>query len=160
MALVDDAGNVRSIFPLTVDTFTARVNGGGNNSIIDAETWNRIETAILRAQRHDQSIPHFFDAADRQRVCLSGTTTITSGNTGYTHVLSMTTNQRNQISNQLLEPRVMVIADAFCLTTSTDLTTEVALISPGSVSVTVKRVDPTQTLPAGTYLTRVTVLGR
>jgi hypothetical protein len=155
---IDDPSNTRSSFPTSLDSWTSYINGVGANSVIDAETWNKITSAILRAERHNQKIVHFFDSADRKRVALSGITTLGAPAAGFTHTFTLSAAQLSLLSNQLQHPLNMFNADAFRLDDSTDCSCEISLTTT-QVKVLVRRQDITGNLPAGDYLVRLTIFG-
>jgi hypothetical protein len=160
MSLINDSTNTRSLYPITLDSLSSFTNGVGSNSIINAETWNTIETILYRLQTHSQTIPLFFDSADRHRVCVSGTVFVsTSGNVASQIALSnFTAGQLAFLNGGVTRSGSLILADVFALDTTDDCTANVTL-GNGVVSVTFRRTDPTQALSIGHYLVMVTVLG-
>jgi hypothetical protein len=155
---IDDPSNTRSVFPTGLDTWTSYVNGVSAASVIDAETWNKLTSGLLRAQRHNQKIVHFFDSADRKRIALSGITTLGAPAAGFTQTFTLTAAQLSLLNNQLQYPINMFNADAFRLDGSTDCGCEVHLTTT-QVKVLVRPLDITGNLPAGDYLVRLTIFG-
>jgi hypothetical protein len=158
MPLINDNANTRSIYPRTLDAFPAKTNGVGSNSVIDANTWNNIESALYRLQSHTQKTVLFFDSADRHRVCVSGTTTISTGASLATLLLTPTAAQLAFLNGGVQRSGAMIIADVVSLNNSDDCTANVTL-GTSSVTVTIFRTDPTQTFTGGSYLVNVTILG-
>lgn len=160
MALINDPTTTRSVYPRALDVLPSYTNGGGINSVINAETWDNIESALYRLQSHSQTIPLFFDSADRHRVCVSGTVFVAaSGSVAAQLVLAnFTAAQLAFLNGGTTRSGSLIVADVIALNTNDDCTTNVSL-GTGLVSVTFRRTDPSQTLSIGNYLVMVTVFG-
>lgn len=159
MPLVSDPTNTRSSFPLSLDNLTLYTNGVGVNSVINGETWNNIMSAIYNIEKHTQRTLLFFDAADRHRVCISGTVSISPGT--FTQLVVMgnfTAGQLAFLNGGIQKSGSMILADVIHLTGIDDCTTDV-LLTPTTVQVYIHRTDPSQTFSGGSYLVNVTVLG-
>ena len=159
MPLINDNGNTRSIYPLALDSFPAKVNGVGSNSVIDANTWNNIESALYRVQSHTQKTILFFDSADRHRVCVSGTVNISPGaSTATTVISSFSAAQLAFLNGGIQRTGAIILVDVVSLENDDDCT---ANFTPGLgvLTVDVFRTDPTQTFTGGLYLINVTILG-
>lgn len=154
------SNSTRSNFPFTIDPLPTYTNGVGSNSSVDADTWNGLEAALYRVENHVQKTILFFDSADRHRVCLSGTATVSvSGTTTKQLVLlNFTAGQLAFLNGGVQRSGALILADAYGLTVSDDCTTDI-ILGVGVITVNIHRTDPTQFLSVGTYLVNLTILG-
>jgi len=159
MPLINDPTNTRSNFPTSLDALPVFSNGTGVNSTIDAETWNTLESAILRLETHTQKTPLFIDAADRKRVCTTKTFNLGSPlNQVLVTVDTLSAAQLAFLNNNLQSTGSMFFLDVVHLSGTDDC---VANLQPlqNQVSAYIFRTDPSQNLSGGLYQIKLTILG-
>lgn len=159
MPLISDSGNTRSTFPTTLDNFVNKVDGVSLNSVIDAEIWNKITTAILRCEEHTQKVVHFATDGSRRRLLLQTTTVVTGTPEFFLTTFTLTPPQMAFLGNNLTRPGNFFIADAYKYSGNEAYYTNIGFTEPNQVIVRVRRIPPSSDVQAGTYHIRLTILG-
>jgi hypothetical protein len=159
MALISDPTNTRSVFPNNLDSFANKADGVSINNVIDAEIWNKINTAILRCQEHTQKIVHYATDGSRKRLILQTTTVVASTPEEFLTTFTLNTNQMAFLGNDLARPGNFFIASAYKYSGNEAYFTNIALNEPNQVIVRTRRIPPSSDVQAGTYFVRLTILG-
>jgi hypothetical protein len=159
MANISDPDNTRSIFPTGIDNFASNVDGFGSASADNAEIWNKIETAIYRTERHVQKIVQVVGGPDRKRLRLEQVVTVPA-TTGFAlATFTLTAPQLAFLSQQPWGFGSFLIADAYSKDTDLSFSCDVFPEEPNKVRVRFKRLTPSNTIPAGKYLVKLSIMG-
>lgn len=159
MALISDGSNTRSVFPNNLDSFTNRADGVSINNVIDAEIWNKINTAILRCQEHTQKVVHYVSDGSRKRLILQAQSVVASTPSLLLTTFTLNAAQMTFLGNDLTRPGNFFIASTYKYAGNEAYYTTVGFTDPNRVIVRTRRIPPSSDLTAGTYFVRLTILG-
>lgn len=166
MALISDNSNQRSVAPSGIDVFTKYSNGTGVNNVINAEIWDKLETAIYRTQSHGQNVLHV-DAnvgfRNQRRITIAATGLVSAPSATVTFNVPFTALQSGLFSNSPFQifNSIFVNVRALTGTTAAYFVTYQPYVSAGvnGVLVTIQNMDLVTNVAAGLYHISVTVTG-
>lgn len=160
MANINDVGNTRSTFPTTVDTWSYYVNSEEEESVINAEIWNKIETAILRTQEYNQTAPRVVNSEPRKIVSKRSTVVVPAPVASQNVTITLSASETRFLKDPYITGS-LVLVNARKIAGTEDYVRARWKPVPGSnpgFLITIQAFDPDNNISAGTYEVDLTVI--